>query len=50
MPRDKIILACEECAERNYATSKNKRLHPGRVEYRKYCSRCRTHTSHKETK
>ena len=50
MPRDKIILACQECKERNYDTTKNKRLHPERVEFRKYCPRCRTHRPHKETK
>jgi large subunit ribosomal protein L33 len=30
--------------------TKNKRLHPERVEYRKYCPRCNKHTPHKETK
>ncbi len=48
--RDKIILACEKCKERNYHTTKNKRKHPDRVEHRKYCPRCGTHTTHKETK
>ncbi|MCE2456100.1 MAG: 50S ribosomal protein L33 [Gemmatimonadetes bacterium] len=50
MPRDRVILACNECKERNYTTTKNKRLHPGRVEYRKYCRRCRRHMPHKETR
>ena len=50
MPRDKIVLACEDCKERNYNKTKNKRLHSERVAYRKYCPRCRTHTQHKETK
>lgn len=48
--RDNIILACTECKERNYHMTKNKRLHPERVEYSKYCSRCNKHTPHKETK
>ncbi|MDE2773858.1 MAG: 50S ribosomal protein L33 [Gemmatimonadota bacterium] len=48
--RDKITLACSRCEERNYTADKNKRLHPERVERRKYCPRCRTHTPHKETK
>ena len=38
--RDKVILACTECKERNYNKTKNKRLHPERVEYKKYCPRC----------
>jgi len=50
MPRDKITLACPECEERNYNMTKNKRLHPERVEYSKFCPRCRQHTPHKETK
>lgn len=50
MARDQITLACPRCEERNYSTKKNKRLHPERVEQRKFCPRCRTHTVHKETK
>ena len=50
MPRDKIILACSECKNRNYFTTKNKRLHPERVEWKKYCPRCNKHQVHKETK
>jgi len=50
MARDRVILACQECKERNYTTMKNKRLHPERVEFRKYCPRCKVHQAHKETK
>jgi len=50
MAREKITLGCSECEERNYSQTKNKSLHPERVEYRKYCRRCRRHTMHKETK
>ena len=49
MPRDKIILACNDCKNRNYFTTKNKR-HPERVEWKKYCPRCNKHVLHKETK
>ncbi|MFZ5915841.1 MAG: 50S ribosomal protein L33 [Chloroflexota bacterium] len=45
-----VTLACTECKERNYATQKNRRNDPGRMELRKYCPRCRTHTMHRETK
>lgn len=48
--RDLVILACGKCKRRNYTTKKNKRLHPDRVEYRKYCRWCGTHTMHKETR
>ncbi|HUV29908.1 MAG TPA: 50S ribosomal protein L33 [Acidobacteriota bacterium] len=50
MPRDKITLACGECKRRNYDSTKNKRTHPGRVEFRKYCPFCNKHTPHKETR
>jgi large subunit ribosomal protein L33 len=48
--RDLVILACGKCKRRNYTTKKNRRLHPDRVEYRKYCRWCGTHTMHKETR
>lgn len=49
---DRIIIgmACTECKERNYATTKNKRNDPDRLELRKFCPRCRRHTSHREAK
>ena len=50
MAREKIILGCTECKNRNYFTMKNKRLHPERVEWKKYCPRCNSHKTHKETK
>ncbi len=48
--RDRITLECAECKERNYTSTKNKRLHPQRVEYKKYCPRCNAHRTHKETR
>ncbi|MCR4417624.1 MAG: 50S ribosomal protein L33 [Ignavibacteria bacterium] len=48
--RDIITLECTECKRRNYTTTKNKKLHSGRVEYKKYCKWCNKHTIHKETK
>jgi large subunit ribosomal protein L33 len=48
--RVKITLACTECEARNYQATKNRQKHPERVEYKKYCRRCRKHTLHKETK
>ncbi|MEW5876361.1 MAG: 50S ribosomal protein L33 [Candidatus Zixiibacteriota bacterium] len=50
MPREIIILACETCKNRNYTDTKNRRKHPDRVSFRKYCRCCRTHTVHKETR
>ncbi|HIZ77740.1 MAG TPA: 50S ribosomal protein L33 [Firmicutes bacterium] len=45
-----IILACTECKNRNYTTDKNKKNNPDRLEVKKYCPHCKTHTLHKETK
>ena len=39
--RDQITLACNDCKRRNYIKTKNKRLHPDRVEFKKYCPSCR---------
>ena len=48
--RTKITLACTECKNRNYNTTKDKKAHPDRMETKKYCRFCKTHTLHKETK
>jgi large subunit ribosomal protein L33 len=48
--RTTIHLACTQCKERTYTTSKNKKNDPGRLEFNKYCPRCRNHTTHRETK
>ncbi|HEY3080072.1 MAG TPA: 50S ribosomal protein L33 [Chloroflexota bacterium] len=45
-----ITLACTECKERNYTTTKNRRNDPDRLELRKYCRRCRLHRAHRETR
>ncbi len=48
--RVNIILACTECKQRNYATNKNKKNDPDRIELEKYCKFCKKHTPHKETR
>ena len=48
--RVKVTLACTECKQRNYNTMKNKKNNPDRLELKKYCRFCKTHTVHKETK
>ena len=48
--RPVITLACTECKERTYSTEKNKKNDPNRIELRRYCPRCRSHTLHRETK
>jgi large subunit ribosomal protein L33 len=48
--RDIITLACAECKNRNYTTTKNKKTMTEKLELKKYCPTCRKHTAHKETK
>ena len=48
--RVKITLACSDCKQRNYDTTKNKKNDPDRLEMNKFCRFCRKHTLHKETK
>ncbi|MCK4354465.1 MAG: 50S ribosomal protein L33 [Dehalococcoidia bacterium] len=45
-----IHLACSQCQQRTYTTFKNKKNDSQRLELKKYCPRCRTHTLHRETK
>lgn len=45
-----INLACTECKERNYTTSKNRKNDTQRLELNKYCPRCRVHRLHREAR
>ncbi|MBI2846705.1 MAG: 50S ribosomal protein L33 [Chloroflexi bacterium] len=45
-----ITLACSECRERNYTTSKNRRNDTQRLELKKYCPRCHTYRTHREVR
>ena len=48
--RNPLDLACTECRQRTYTTSKNRRNDPDRLELRKYCPRCRVHRVHREAR
>jgi len=48
--RDIITLACSECKNRNYTTTRNKKTMTEKLELSKFCPSCRKHTAHKETK
>ena len=50
MPREIITLACTECKRRNYTSMKDKRKSPNRLELKKYCRFCNSHTVHRETR
>ena len=48
--REIITLACTECGDRNYTTTKNRRTAQGKLEVKKFCRRDRKHTPHREVK
>jgi large subunit ribosomal protein L33 len=48
--REIVTLQCTECKDRNYSTTKNKKTTPDRLEFHKFCRKCRKHTGHKEIK
>ncbi len=47
--RDIIALKCTVCESKNYTTYKTKNIKE-KIEQNKYCSVCKNHTTHKETK
>ena len=48
--RQPLTLACTVCKRRNYVTTKNKTNTQDRLELKKYCRWCRSHTIHRETR
>jgi large subunit ribosomal protein L33 len=45
-----LTMACNDCKNRNYATYKNKRNNPDRLELKKFCPTCRKITIHREAR
>ena len=54
-----VSLECTNCSKNTnkrspgisrYATTKNRRNNPTRLELKKFCTHCNLHTLHKETK
>lgn len=43
-------LSCQDCKERTYNTAKSRRNDPQRLELKKYCPRCGSHTLHREVR
>jgi large subunit ribosomal protein L33 len=48
--RIRLLLECQECKRRNYATNKNRRNTQAKLELKKYCPWDRRHTPHREVK
>ena len=47
---DIIQLQCTECKRKNYTTTKNKKTHSGKLEFKKHCRFCGSHKVHREAK
>ncbi len=45
-----VTLACTECKQRNYTTTKDKKKQTDKLEFKKYCKFCNAHTVHREIK
>ena len=43
-------MQCTTCKDKNYSTMKNRKTTPDRLEFSKFCRKCRKHTPHKEVK
>lgn len=48
--KNQIKLRCGTCKSSNYYTRKNKKLVERKLQYNKFCPKCRKHTVHKEAK
>jgi large subunit ribosomal protein L33 len=48
--RDIITLQCNDCKNRNYTTTKNKKKHTDRLETKRFCPKCRQHRAHREVR
>ncbi len=48
--RIQVGLICEVCKSQNYVVVKNKVNTTTALKLKKYCSKCKKHTAHKETK
>ena len=50
MNRIIVTMECTKCKNRNYTTTRNKKVHTDKYRLKKYCPFCRLHTEHKESK
>ncbi|AYC30630.1 50S ribosomal protein L33 [Paenisporosarcina cavernae] len=45
----KVVLCCEKCGSRNYTVPVSNQAQAVRLERKKFCSHCQTHTLHKQS-
>jgi large subunit ribosomal protein L33 len=48
--RSIVGLECTVCKMRNYSTTKNKRTTTDKLQFSKFCRKCKKHTDHREGK
>ena len=48
--RDRITFKCSVCGEENYIGTRNKKKHPERTTFKKYCPKCKQQTENEEQK
>jgi large subunit ribosomal protein L33 len=48
LPRQRIVLACSQCGNRNYRKTKARREGASPLSLSKFCSICSAHTQHRE--
>jgi large subunit ribosomal protein L33 len=48
--RDIVSLICDGCKDKNYYTTKNKKIKKEKIEVKKFCPSCNKHMLHKEGK
>ncbi|MCM8772381.1 MAG: 50S ribosomal protein L33 [Candidatus Omnitrophica bacterium] len=48
--REIVSLVCSECKNKNYYTTKNKKVKKEKLQLNKYCPSCKKHTLHVEGK
>ncbi len=50
LARDYVSLECPKCKNRNYRTPKRVKGNTTKLNLKKYCPKCRSHTKHVERK
>ena len=50
MAREIVQLQCTVGKDKNYSTTKNRKTTTERLEFSKFCRKCRKHTDHREVK
>ena len=50
LARQVVVLECTVCGHKNYTSTKNINNTKEKLELKKFCTKCKKHTLHKEVK